>query len=120
MNEIKIRLSLTIPGRVMLSQQIAEKNEEKLMESHRLHLNKKETAYYKTRKTVPAVKVVQINKDAYNYMLETPINPKYRKFISRNKTVWDTFTERKKLSLYFDILKEENQALDYSFEILED
>ena len=53
-------------------------------------------------------------------MLETPISPKYRKFISRNKTVWDTFTERKKLSLYFDILKEENQALDYSFEILED
>lgn len=82
MSEIKVSLSIKLPGSVMLSQEAAKALEKQglagftkhsmIVEEQRRMGKKvkvdKETIYFKTRNTIPAFQHVNINKDAYLYM----------------------------------------------------
>ena len=82
MSEVKLSLSIKLPGSVMYSQEGAKALEYQglagftkhslVVEMHKRMGKKvkvdKETIHYKTRNTIPAVQNINISKDAYNYM----------------------------------------------------
>jgi hypothetical protein len=80
--EVKLSLSIKLPGRVMYSQEGAKALEyhglagftkhSLVVEMHKRMGKKvkvdKETIHYKTRNTIPAVQNINISKEAYIYM----------------------------------------------------
>ena len=82
MSEVKLSLSIKLPGRVMYSQEEAKALEQQGLAGFTKHslvvemykrMGKKvkvdkETIHFKTRNTIPAIQNINISKDAYDYM----------------------------------------------------
>ena len=128
MSEVKLSLSIKLPGRVMLSQEGAKALEEQglvgftkhslVVEMHK-RMGKKvkvdrETIHFKTRNTIPAVQHLNISKEAYNYMVgkECPsfMHPKD----------WNRMSKVKKLEAHLKELAESRGGTVLHYHIFED
>lgn len=137
MLEIKVRLSLSVPGAQLLSEQECSKNpkisynDEKVIITNfkQKGKNQKEITKHiviKTRKQRPVIQNISICKEAYKYMLSTPTSTKFNKPTKRNKNgdvverMWDTMSVHERLKKHFDLIAHDFRAISYNYEILED
>ena len=128
MSEVKLSLSIKLPGRVMLSQEGAKALEQQglagftkhslVVEMHKRMGKKvkvdKETIHFKIRNTVPAIQNINISKDAYIYMTgkECPsfITPKD----------WSRMSKVKKLEAHLNEIAESRGGKVLHYHIFED
>lgn len=137
MTEIKVRLSMKVPGAQMLSSQECEKNPKENFNDNTVVLTYskekgksqkiiKKTIVFKTRKQRLVSHNINICKEAYQYMLSTPTTTKLAKPIKFNKNgevvkrVWDTLSEANRLKHHFDLIAYDFRAVSYSYEVLDD
>lgn len=124
----KISLILTLPGGVMMSQQVAENKPEFTKEGKVVLKNygskKNPTVIsFRTRKSIPAKQVWKMPQEAYQEMLEVPTDMKYSRIIligGKPTTVWKTFTEESRIKKHCEKIAYDMGAIDFSFNILED
>lgn len=140
MSEIKVRLSLEVPGAQMLSTQDCVKMSKKEAYDHstmtfktpvkkgKKMVMEKEICHINTRKSKPAKQNISITKEAYDYMLEEAPLAKYNKRVKTKSSekkdtfvsIWDTMNTDARLKAHFDLIAADLNAISYSYEILED
>lgn len=133
MIEPKLSLTLVLQGSSMVSQQEAENKPKEFTEPNFLTIKsydrklkkfKKETIAFRTRKNVTVRQVLKMSQEAYEAMLEEPTNPKYNKVVAKVKgkliRVWDTMSEESKIKKHCELIAHDMNALDFSFNVLED
>lgn len=137
MNNVKLRLSLSIPGAQMLSEQECSKNPKESYDYSKLMIEytvgkgkkaktKKEILNIRTRKSCTVRQNINIGIEAYNAMIDNscPPNEKYAKKVGHNKkgpiTLWSTMSKDARLKANLDLIAESLQAVSYSYEVLED
>ena len=127
MLEIKVRLSMSVPGAQMLSSQDCEKMSKKdaydystLTISYKEKKGKKpvikkETLHINTRKSKPAKQCVSISKEAYDYMTNVMEVPS-----SKSVRTWANMSKAKRLEYHLSLIAESFNALSYTYEIFDD
>lgn len=118
--DVKIVLSLTVPGSVMFTQEDCENNK-RLAKEHKMRvtLEKKggkkvtETLVFFTRKTKDAVRKIKMSREAYDYMIETPSDVKL-------SAKWKSMRKNERLRNHFDLIAKDFNAKNYDYEVLED
>lgn len=123
-NEIKVSLSITLPGSVMLSQEQAKALEEEKvgtgydafsMRVEGLKKGKKdaETITVKTRKCKPAGQSLNLSMDAYEYMIgkEAPYFVKPRD--------WERLTKKQRLEAHLKRIVEGLGGVSFTYTILD-
>ena len=127
MLEIKVRLSMSVPGAQMLSSQDCEKMSKKdaydystLVVSRKekkgkKSVIKKETLHINTRKSKPAKQCVSISKEAYDYMTDAKEIPS-----SKLVRTWANMSKAKRLEYHLSLIAESFNALSYTYEIFDD
>lgn len=119
-NEVKLRLSLVIPGATMLSSQECDKNPKENYEDSQVVLSytkkggKRVTKSFKikTRKCRTAKQNINICEDCYKYMLNTPSDAKL-------KRIWNNLPKGVRLKHHFDLIANDLNAISYSYEMLD-
>lgn len=126
MSEVKVRLSMVVPGATLLSSQDCEKmskkqayNEETVtltttIKKGKKQKVKKEIYHIKTRKSKPATHNLSIYKEAYDYMTgkEAPS--------AKVLKSWSNMNKRARLEYHLNNIAEHFNALSFSYEILDD
>ena len=130
MVEPKLSLTLVLLGSSMVSQQEAENKPKEFTEPNFLTIKsynrklKEETIVFRTRKNVTVRQVLKMSQEAYEAMLEEPTNPKYNKVVAKVKgkliRVWDTMSEESRIKKHCELIAHDMNALDFSFNVLED
>lgn len=127
MNEIKVRLSMEVPGAIMLSSQDCEKMSKKEAYDHTIVVveqkvkkgkklvTKKETLHINTRKSRPARQCISISKVAYSYMTDAKEIPSPKLL----KT-WSSMTTAQRLEYHLNLIAEDFGATSFSYEVLDD
>lgn len=120
MTEIKVSLSLLVPGATMLSSQEWEENSKKLLNEEKIVVEtkqkgkvKRETITIHTRKQRLVTQHIDMTQEAYQYMLNTPAEPKFIR-------IWNNLSKSERLKKHFDLIAHDLGAIKYSFEILDD
>ena len=128
MSEIKLSLSIKLPGSVMYSQEGAKALEQQglagftkhslVVEMHKRMGKKvkvdKETIHYKTRNTIPAIQNINISKDAYNYM----VSKECPSFMTPKD--WSRMSKVKKLEAHLNEIAESRGGKVLHYHIFED
>lgn len=126
MSEIKVRLSMVVPGAVMLSTQDCVKMSKKdAYEQSKVTLKypvkkgkktvmKQETLHIQTRKSRTARQNISISKEAYDYMTSKSEAP------ARMTKIWAKMSTVKRLEYHLGLIAENFNAFSYSYEILDD
>ena len=128
MSEVKLSLSIQLPGRVLLSQEGAKALEQQglagftehslVVEMHKRMGKKvkvdKETIHFKTRNSVPAVQNINICKEAYLYM----IGKECPSFISPKD--WSRMSKVKRLEAHLNEIAESRNGVVLHYHIFED
>lgn len=125
MSEIKISLSLQVQGAGLLSSQECDKNPKESYDEHKIPVTftkgkgkfqkvVKQILSVKTRKQRLITQNISISKEAYDYMLETPVNTK----MSLEK--WKTLPIKERLKAHLDLIAHDLKAVSYTYEILDD
>lgn len=127
MSEIKVRLSMEVPGAVMLSSQDCEKMskkeaydhttivvEQKVKKGKKL-VTEKETLHINTRKSKPARQSISISKEAYSYMTDAREIP-----LARLLKTWGNMTVAQRLEYHLNLIAENFGAASFSYEVLDD
>lgn len=121
MSEIKVNLSLTLPGSVLLSEKECSKNPKHCYSSFSMRINgdtkrkQKEVIHVKTRKSKPAKQNIKLSREAYDYMTDGKACPDLRL-----KKVWSNFTSAQRLQYHCSQIAEALGATDFTFVILDD
>lgn len=119
MNDIKINLSLILPGGVLLSKQECLKNPKDSYERFKLTVQdehkKRETLNIACRKTRTIRQNIKLTREAYDYM----INPKACFDLKLNK-IWKKMSNKERIKHHCKAIAESLGAVDFSFEILPD
>ena len=127
MSEIKVRLSMEVPGTTMLSSQDCEKMSKKdaydystLTISYKekkgkKSVIKKETLHINTRKSKPAKQCISISKEAYDYMTDAKEIPS-----SKLVRTWANMSKAKRLEYHLNLIAENFGATSFSYEVLDD
>lgn len=132
MSEVKVRLSMEVPGATMLrTQDLAykgqsKKDKEALYNYEPLNLDYKvkkkgkivkykETLHIYTRKSYPAKQVMSISKEAYDFMTNGSEIPS-----TSTKKIWASMSKKQRLDHHCKLIAENFNAISYSFEILDD
>ena len=127
MSEIKVRLSMSVPGAQMLSSQDCEKMSKKDAYDYstltiryrekkgKKSVIKKETLYINTRKSKPAKQCISISKEAYDYMTDVMAIPS-----SKLVRTWANMSKAKRLEYHLNLMAESFNALSYTYEIFDD
>lgn len=124
MVETKVSLSLQVPGAGMLSPQECERNPKESYDEFRVLVRYtkgsgknakevKEPITIRTRKQKLIPQVINICKESYDYMLETPVS-------SRMARIWGSLSKRERLKAHFDLVAHDFHAASYSFEVFGD
>lgn len=120
--DVKVVLTLIVPGAVMVQQELAktaqEENEDIILvpvqgKDKKGNLMKKETLVVRVRKTKDAVRKIKMSREAYEYMLSTPVDPKMA-------ARWKSARNNDRLRYHFEQIANDFGAKSYSFEVLED
>lgn len=127
MAEIKLRLSMVVPGATMLSSQDCEKMSKKeaydhstLVVEEKIKKGKKfvtdrTTLHISTRKSRPAMHNISINRDTYNYMVDAKEVPS-----AKMVKTWGKLSKNKRLEYHLSLIAEYFNALSFTYEILDD
>ncbi len=128
MDEVKVRLSMEVPGATMLSSQDCEKMSKKKeaydhttivleqkVKKGKKCIIKKETFHINTRKSKPARRVLLISKKAYSFMTDASEIPATRLLKS-----WKSMTAAQRLEYHLSLIAESFNASSFSYEILDD
>lgn len=131
MSENKLSLTFVLPGRTIMSSQECEKNPKEnyivqkfVVPNH--GKNKKssvKTIYVQIRKTKNASQHLNISKEAYLNLLDTPVDAKFSRLVKTKKgfkRAWDLLTNQEKLKHHFDLMANDFHAISYSYEILDE
>lgn len=124
MSESKVRLSMKVPGAIMLSSQECEKNPKESYDKHKMLITYlkgkgkhkkvvKEFLVFKTRKPRLVTQNINLCEEAYQYMLLTPTTPKLGR-------VWSNLSIHERLKKHFDLIAYDLHAVSYSYEVLDD
>jgi hypothetical protein len=84
---------------------------------------KKELLVFKTTRNRMIKQNLQICKEAYDYMLETPLNPKLNKKVmheGKQRSLWSLKSINERLETYFKSIAEDLNAKSFEYEILDD
>lgn len=126
MTDIKVRLSLVIPGATMLSSQDCEKMSKN--EAYNTNLipieieegkgkkrrKRKENLVVLTRKTINCKQNIAISKYAYEYMTSTNIpSPEVRK-------CWKNMSKKQRLEYHLNDIANAFNAISFDYVILDD
>lgn len=128
MSEVKVSLSIKLPGRVMLSQESAKALEKMnlagftkhsmVVEEHKRMGKKvkvdKEIIHFKIRNTIPAIQNINISKEAYIYMTGKEC-PSFMK-----PKDWSRMSKVKKLEAYLNEIAESRGGTVLHYHIFED
>lgn len=127
MSEIKVRLSMEVPGATMLSTQDCVKMskkeaydhtivvvEQKVRKGKKLVAEKK-TLHINTRKSKPARQVISISKEAYSYMTDAKEIPS-----AKLLKTWNNMTTVQRLEYHLNLIAEDLGATSFSYEVLDD
>lgn len=137
MNDIKLRLSLCVPGAQMLSKQECLKNPKESYDTNKMLIEytvgrgknakvKKEILTIKTRKSKVVKQNINITTDAYYHMIGSDIpSPKYAKSVGTRAdgtpiSLWSTMFPEQRLKVHLDLIAEHFNASEYSYEVLDD
>lgn len=145
MTEVKVRLSMSVPGAQMLTQGECDKNPKESYNTEKVEVKyrtkkgklQKETIEFHTRKNRLAKQLICISKEAYEYMTDPNLPPtdKLAKkiFVTRNvgnikgkkttveTTIWaHHFNSVRRLEWHLAKIAESMGAVKFQFEILED
>lgn len=128
MSEIKVRLSMEVPGATMLSSQDCEKKmskkeaydhtilvvEQQVRKGKKL-VTEKETLHINTRKSKPARQCISISKEAYSSMTDAKEIPS-----ARLLKTWGNMTAAQRLEYHLNLIAENFGATSFSYEVLDD
>ena len=127
MSEIKVRLSMTVPGAGMLSSQECEKNPKasynvtKLLVQNGRGKNSTELITVATRKNKTAKQSISITKEAYDYMVSNEFNSNCSSLLFKYpKHVWLKMTPKQRLEAHLSIIAESFNAIGFTYEVLDD
>ena len=127
MSEIKVRLSITVPGAGMLSSQECEKNPKesynvtKLLVKNGRGKNSTELITVATRKNKTAKQSISITKEAYDYMVSNEFNSSCSSLLFKYpKHVWLKMTPKQRLEAHLSIIAESFNAIGFTYEVLDD
>lgn len=130
MDNVKLNLKITLPGRVLMSEKECSKNPKNNYELHSLKIdtmNKKkrvtETINYRTRKCYTASKSINICKDAYNYMTGKAKNKKEDSSNCPSWAIpnkWFYLSKSERLEAHLKRIMEHFGGISYSYQIFED
>lgn len=122
MSEIKVNLSLTLPGGVLLSEQECSRNSKKKKDCYdyfRMEVadekGNKEVLNVAVRKSKTAKQNIKLSKEAYDYMTDKTICPD-----PKIKKEWKKFTVNQRLQYHCRQIAEALGAISFSFEVLDD
>lgn len=117
MTETKVRLSIVIPGRTLLSEQECSKNPKENYTYSKMSVNKDEkgkskiTIHIAERKCKTAKQNIQLSKEAYDYMIGTG---------SATVKGWKSFSKNQKVNYHCSKIAEALGGISYHFEILDE
>ena len=120
MSEVKVNLNITLPGRVMLSEQVAQNKPENYdvssMEVFDSFKKKRDRITIKTRKTVPAKQSINISIDAYNSMISQREIPY---FITQPRE-WVRMSKKQRLEAHLSDITEALGGISYTYIVFEE
>lgn len=127
MSEIKVRLSMTVPGAQMLSSQECEKNPKESYDITKLRVrngrgkNSTELITVATRKNKTAKQSISITKEAYDYMVSDELASEIYSLLRKDpKHVWLKMTPKQRLEAHLSIIAESFNAIGFTYEVLDD
>lgn len=117
--EVKIVLDVVLPGRTMLSQQVAENtpnsfNEFEVEVSGPKGENR-EILTVQTRKSVPASQSLNISKDAYDAMIDKELCPYWCK-----AGTWAGMNDKMRLKAHLKRIAEGLGGTSFTYQVFED
>lgn len=122
--EVKVSLSMLVPGAGLLTPEFCEKNPKESYDKHKIPFTYtkgkgkntkrvKELLVISTRKQRTVTQNINICEEAYEYMLTTPTSNKLAK-------VWNSLSKKERLKAHFDLIAHDLHAISYSYEVLGD
>ena len=127
MSEIKVRLSMTVPGAQMLSSQECEENPKESYDVTKLRVrngrgkNSTELITVATRKNKTAKQSISITKEAYDYMVSDELSSEICSLLRKDpKHVWWKMTPKQRLEAHLSIIAESFNAIGFTYEVLDD
>lgn len=126
----KLSLTFVLQGGILLSSQECEENPKKNYTTSKMLLPELEgkgkhrktvmkPITIKTRKARTITQHINMNTDAYLYMLNTPVSAKWAKVV-KGKRAWDLLSEKERLKHHLDLIAHDLHALSYTYEVLKD
>ena len=121
MSEIKVNLSLTLPGSVLLSEKECSKNPKYFYDNFSMKICKdakgkqKEIIHIKTRKSKPVKQNIKLSKEAYDYMNDSRVCPD-----PKLKREWGNYTAYQRIKYHCGQIAEALGAIGFTFEVLDD
>lgn len=118
-NTVKVNLSITLPGSVMLSQQVAE-NTPDSFDEFKVEVSgpkgeDREVLTVQTRKCVPASQSLNISKDAYDAMIDKELYPYWCK-----AGTWAGMNDRMRLEAHLKRIAEGLGGTSFTYLVFED
>lgn len=117
-NEIKVNLNITLKGRVMLSEQVAQ-NKPENYDSFNIEIadengENRQRITVRTRKMIPAKQAINLSADAYEAMICKREVPHWIK-----TNTWLAMTEKQRLEAHLQRITEALGGVAYTYAVLE-
>jgi len=129
MSVIKVSVTITIPGRVMMTSQECDENPQKNYDSNTVSfltyvkdkktkkkIAKKETLYFLTRKSHPAFQTLNICEESYDYMISNSCP----EWFTGGTMKWKKLSATEKLEAHLQRTCEHLGGLDFNYIVFED
>jgi len=129
MNNIKVNLAVTLPGRVMVSKQECLKNPQENNNIHFTSVQDKDGKYhsirYTTRKCRPAYQSLNLSQEAYECMVSPLEIPEWATSIAKKhnlfvKTFWTHLSKKARLELHLDRIRQSLGGTSFTYKIFDD
>lgn len=123
MSEIKVNLTVILPGRVMMSEQECSKNPKENYNYYKQTLlneeGKQEQINFSTRKSIPAMQSLNLCKDAYIYMIGKNNKPEWYK-APNPKQRWELLSNSQRLKAHLNRICQEFGGTSYTYKVFDD
>ena len=119
-NEIKVSLSIVLPGRTILSQQVAENKPNESFDTFSMEISdanglNREIIHVKTRKCIPASQSINISKDGYDAMTDKDNCPHWSK-----AGTWTSMNAKMRLEAHLKKITEGLGGSSFTYQVFED
>ena len=122
-NEVKVSVTITLQGGVMLTHEEAKAREKQglasydnfSMEVSHAKGENKEVIHFQTRKSVPAIQVLNITNEGYNTMIDALIIPYWSK-----AGYWTSINSKMRLEAHLQKICESLGGMSYTYTVFED